>query len=377
MAGTPSEAPSSKVAPPGSGTACRAGSAVHSAAVPHAAAGRGQPQPDPLADTARVHPGADRLDDPRAVLVRDLEAVDGPRDSPGPGLMVGGVDAGGVHPDQDLARARRGPVHLLDPEDLGRMPHVPVQCCSHACRLAPLRTLSTALRGPCTARPAKLSSAAGTARTRRGCRRRCRFRTCPWCRSPSACPGPALAGAPAPTGPRPVPSVRPGLSKIANHGTAGSRQDGTAGFGRRARHLAARRGLGQRVRGRRAWTCCGRRSSPGSPSSTPPTSTATGAVSASSAGSWPATPGQGVTVATKMGRRVEQKPENYTLENFRAWTDRSRVNLGVGHARPGPAALPADRGVRHGRRLRRARHAGRRGADRGLRRERRDVRRRR
>src|SRR6202012_2273065 len=39
--------------------------------------------------------------------------------------------------------------------------------------------------------------------------------------------------------------------------------------------------------------------------------------------------GQGITVATKMGRRVEQKPEHYTLENFRAWTDRSRINLGV------------------------------------------------
>ena len=39
--------------------------------------------------------------------------------------------------------------------------------------------------------------------------------------------------------------------------------------------------------------------------------------------------GQGITVATKMGRRVDQEPENYTLENFRAWTDRSRVNLGV------------------------------------------------
>src|SRR3954466_12723434 len=36
-----------------------------------------------------------------------------------------------------------------------------------------------------------------------------------------------------------------------------------------------------------------------------------------------------VTVATKMGRRVDQVPENYTLENFRAWTDRSRRNLGV------------------------------------------------
>ena len=39
--------------------------------------------------------------------------------------------------------------------------------------------------------------------------------------------------------------------------------------------------------------------------------------------------GQGIMVATKMGRRVEQKEENYTLENFRAWTDRSRVNLGT------------------------------------------------
>jgi len=39
--------------------------------------------------------------------------------------------------------------------------------------------------------------------------------------------------------------------------------------------------------------------------------------------------GQGVMVATKMGRRVSQVPENYTLENFRAWTDRSRVNLGM------------------------------------------------
>jgi aryl-alcohol dehydrogenase-like predicted oxidoreductase len=39
--------------------------------------------------------------------------------------------------------------------------------------------------------------------------------------------------------------------------------------------------------------------------------------------------GQGITVATKMGRRVEQQEEHYTLENFRAWTDRSRVNLGA------------------------------------------------
>ena len=30
-----------------------------------------------------------------------------------------------------------------------------------------------------------------------------------------------------------------------------------------------------------------------------------------------------------MGRRVDQVPENYTLENFRSWLDRSRSNLGV------------------------------------------------
>ncbi|NUW39029.1 aldo/keto reductase [Nonomuraea rhodomycinica] len=36
-----------------------------------------------------------------------------------------------------------------------------------------------------------------------------------------------------------------------------------------------------------------------------------------------------VTVATKMGRRVPQEPAAYTLDNFRAWTDRSRANLGV------------------------------------------------
>jgi aryl-alcohol dehydrogenase-like predicted oxidoreductase len=40
-------------------------------------------------------------------------------------------------------------------------------------------------------------------------------------------------------------------------------------------------------------------------------------------------PGAGLTVATKMGRRVPQTPDAYTLDNFRAWTDRSRANLGV------------------------------------------------
>ncbi|MCR2809116.1 MULTISPECIES: aldo/keto reductase [unclassified Microbacterium] len=36
-----------------------------------------------------------------------------------------------------------------------------------------------------------------------------------------------------------------------------------------------------------------------------------------------------ITVATKMGRRAAQEPENYSLENFRTWTARSRANLGV------------------------------------------------
>src|SRR5664279_1266749 len=34
-----------------------------------------------------------------------------------------------------------------------------------------------------------------------------------------------------------------------------------------------------------------------------------------------------ITVATKMGRRAEQDPAHFTLENFREWTDRSRRNL--------------------------------------------------
>lgn len=37
----------------------------------------------------------------------------------------------------------------------------------------------------------------------------------------------------------------------------------------------------------------------------------------------------GITVATKMGRRMEQLPENYSPEHFRAWNDASRANLGV------------------------------------------------
>lgn len=38
-------------------------------------------------------------------------------------------------------------------------------------------------------------------------------------------------------------------------------------------------------------------------------------------------PEHDVFVATKMGRRVEQDPANFSMANFRSWTDRSRRNL--------------------------------------------------
>ena len=40
-------------------------------------------------------------------------------------------------------------------------------------------------------------------------------------------------------------------------------------------------------------------------------------------------PEAGLTVATKMGRRAVQDPAEFSLDAFRAWTDRSRDNLGV------------------------------------------------
>jgi aryl-alcohol dehydrogenase-like predicted oxidoreductase len=40
-------------------------------------------------------------------------------------------------------------------------------------------------------------------------------------------------------------------------------------------------------------------------------------------------PGLEIMVATKMGRRVALDPALYTVGNFRAWTDRSRANLGM------------------------------------------------
>ncbi|MBJ2121881.1 aldo/keto reductase [Arthrobacter sp. MSA 4-2] len=42
-----------------------------------------------------------------------------------------------------------------------------------------------------------------------------------------------------------------------------------------------------------------------------------------------ANPALDLVVGTKMGRRVEQDPSQYTLANFRSWVDRSRANLGM------------------------------------------------
>ena len=85
-------------------------------------------------------------------------------------------------------------------------------------------------------------------------------------------------------------------------------------------------------------------------------------------------PDAGVTVATKMGRRVDQVPENYVLDNFRAWTERSRRNLGVDTLDLVQLHCPPTPRLHRRRALRRAGHPGRRGRDRGVRRERREGR---
>ena len=77
-----------------------------------------------------------------------------------------------------------------------------------------------------------------------------------------------------------------------------------------------------------------------------------------------------LTVATKMGRRVEQRPENYTLDNFRTWLDRSRLQPRGRPDRPGATALSTDRCLLPRRDVRRVGHAGRRRGDRRVRGER-------
>ena len=140
----------------------------------------------------------------------------------------------------------------------------------------------------------------------------------------------AAAGARTPdpvSGTPPRPHHR--VARLAEYGAAHPHQQGprqaAGGLRRRARDVAARRRLGRRVgptparssgvRGRRV------------------TFLDTADVygdgrSVQIVGRFAAEHPE-VTVATKMGRRMDQVPENYTLDHFRAWTDRSRRNLGV------------------------------------------------
>ena len=66
-------------------------------------------------------------------------------------------------------------------------------------------------------------------------------------------------------------------------------------------------------------------------------------------------PDAGFTVATKMGRRAEQVPASYVEQNFRAVARPLPSQPRRGHDRPGPAALPAERGHRRRRDVRRPR----------------------
>ena len=71
-------------------------------------------------------------------------------------------------------------------------------------------------------------------------------------------------------------------------------------------------------------------------------------------------PGHGITVATKMGRRVAAGARQLPLDNFRAWNDRSRANLGVDTLDLVQLHCPPTAGLLRRRGLRRAGHPGRR-----------------
>ena len=86
---------------------------------PPAAASRGEPDPHPLPDSALIHARADSVDHPSAIMVRNLEAVDGARSGPGTGLVVRRIDRRDVHLDPDLPGSRLGPIYLRDPQHLG------------------------------------------------------------------------------------------------------------------------------------------------------------------------------------------------------------------------------------------------------------------
>ena len=56
-------------------------------------------------------------------------------------------------------------------------------------------------------------------------------------------------------------------------------------------------------------------------------------------------PAPGLLVATKMGRRVEQSPENYNRAELPSLERSLARQPGRRHPRSGPAALPADPGL--------------------------------
>src|SRR5262249_52797119 len=74
--------------------------------------------PYALADPALVSAWADRVDLSGAVVMRNLEFLDGPRSEARPGLPVGGVDGRDPQPDAHLAGPGLRPLYLGDLEDL-------------------------------------------------------------------------------------------------------------------------------------------------------------------------------------------------------------------------------------------------------------------
>ena len=92
---------------------------------------------------------------------------------------------------------------------------------------------------------------------------------------------------------------------------------------------------------------------PASPSSTRPTSTVTAAPKRPDCAVPAATGGEKPFVATKAGRRLNPHvTEGYTRRKYRACHRPEPQNLGVETHRPGPAPLPADRGLLHARAVR-------------------------
>ena len=98
------------------------------------------------------------------------------------------------------------------------------------------------------------------------------------------------------------------------HRTLG--QDRPQGLGRRTRHLAARRRLGRRHRGRRAAPCSRRRVEAGVTFFDTADVYGDGRSEQIIGRFLAAHPDAGITVATKMGRRVDQVPENYVAREL-------------------------------------------------------------